>query len=83
MVMNCLCTRRYKSEALNVLNLLTTYHKKQIVEFLSYHECDSPSHQAPDLDCLVKLQAQNIQQRHVIYLTGDFIFIIVYILFSL
>ncbi|MCJ8744545.1 hypothetical protein PDJAM_G00119910 [Pangasius djambal] len=60
---------RCKSEALNVLNLLTTYHKKQIVEFLSYHECDAPSHQAPDLDCLVKLQAQNIRQRHVIYLT--------------
>ncbi|XP_062842638.1 protein TASOR [Trichomycterus rosablanca] len=60
---------RSKSEALDVLNLLTTYHKKQIVEFLSYHECDSPLHQAPDLNCLVKLQAQHIQQRHVIFLT--------------
>ncbi|XP_060713890.1 protein TASOR isoform X1 [Tachysurus vachellii] len=60
---------RCKSEALNVLNLLMTYHKKQIVEFLPYHECDAPSHQAPDLDCLVKLQAQNTRQRHVIYLT--------------
>lgn len=60
---------RRKSEAQNVLNLMTTYHKKQIVEFLSYHECDTPSHQAPDLDCLVKLQAQNTRQRHVIYLT--------------
>ncbi|KAK3512544.1 hypothetical protein QTP70_015631, partial [Hemibagrus guttatus] len=60
---------RSKSEALNVLNLLTTYHKKQIVEFLPYHECDAPSHQAPDLECLVKLQAQNTRQRHVIYLT--------------
>ncbi|TSM44155.1 Protein TASOR [Bagarius yarrelli] len=60
---------RSKSEALNVLNLLTTYHKKQIVEFLPYHECDGPLHRAPDLDCLVKLQAQNTRQRHVIYLT--------------
>lgn len=74
---NYICTLRYKSEALNVLNLLMTYHKKQIVEFLSYHECDAPSHQAPDLDCLVKLQAQNIRQRHVIYLTGDFVFIFI------
>ncbi|KAL6464892.1 hypothetical protein MHYP_G00272090 [Metynnis hypsauchen] len=60
---------RCNSEALNILNLLTTYHKKQIVEFLSYHECDGQSRQAPDLDCLVKLQAQNIGQRHVIFLT--------------
>ncbi|KAM9444561.1 protein TASOR isoform 2-T2 [Clarias gariepinus] len=60
---------RCTDEALNILNLLKTYHKKQIVEFLSYHECDAPSHQAPDLDCLVKLQAQNIRQRHIIYLT--------------
>ncbi|XP_035376057.1 protein TASOR [Electrophorus electricus] len=60
---------RSSSEALSVLNLLTMYHKKQIVEFLSYHECDAQSHQAPDLDCLVKLQAQNIRQRHVIFLT--------------
>ncbi|XP_072522186.1 protein TASOR [Salminus brasiliensis] len=60
---------RCNSEAQNILNLLTMYHKKQIVEFLSYHECDGQSRQAPDLDCLVKLQAQNIRQRHVIFLT--------------
>ncbi|XP_066526927.1 protein TASOR isoform X2 [Hoplias malabaricus] len=60
---------RCNGEALSILNLLTVYHKKQIVEFLSYHECDGPSRQAPDLDCLVKLQAQNIGQRHVIFLT--------------
>uniref|UniRef100_A0A3B4EP80 DUF3715 domain-containing protein n=1 Tax=Pygocentrus nattereri TaxID=42514 RepID=A0A3B4EP80_PYGNA len=60
---------RCNSEALNILNLLTMYHKKQIVEFLSYHECDGQSRQAPDLNCLVKLQAQNIGQRHVIFLT--------------
>uniref|UniRef100_A0A8B9JPC5 Transcription activation suppressor a n=1 Tax=Astyanax mexicanus TaxID=7994 RepID=A0A8B9JPC5_ASTMX len=60
---------RCNSEALSILNLLAMYHKKQIVEFLSYHECDGQSRQAPDLDCLVKLQAQNIRQRHVIFLT--------------
>lgn len=58
---------------MNVLNLLTTYQKKQIVEFLSYHECDASSNHEPDLNCLVKLQAQNIRQRHLIYLTGDFL----------
>lgn len=68
------CNLRSNREALSILNLLTTYHKKQIVEFLSYHECDGQSRQAPDLDCLVKLQAQNIRQRHVIFLTGALLF---------
>ncbi|KAJ7998908.1 hypothetical protein DPEC_G00209850, partial [Dallia pectoralis] len=60
---------RFKSEAMKILNLLNTYQKKNIVEFLPYHECDSSSHIAPSLDCLIKLQAQNIQQRHIIFLT--------------
>uniref|UniRef100_A0A672MVS4 Protein TASOR-like n=1 Tax=Sinocyclocheilus grahami TaxID=75366 RepID=A0A672MVS4_SINGR len=61
---------RLNTEALDVLNLLTTYQKKHLVEFLPYHECDTPSRQAPDLDCLVKLQAQHTQLRHFIFLTG-------------
>lgn len=60
---------RSNSGALDLLNLLTTYQKKHLVEFLPYHECDAPSRQAPDLDCLVKLQAQHTQLRHVIFLT--------------
>ncbi|XP_019911346.3 uncharacterized protein tasora isoform X2 [Esox lucius] len=60
---------RFKSEAMKILNLLTTYQKKNVVEFLPYHECDAPSRTAPDLDCLIKLQAQHIQQRHIIFLT--------------
>ncbi|XP_067302547.1 protein TASOR isoform X3 [Pseudorasbora parva] len=60
---------RLNTEALNLLNLLTTYQKKHLVEFLPYHECDTPSRQAPDLDCLVKLQAQHTQLRHLIFLT--------------
>ncbi|XP_077070495.1 protein TASOR isoform X2 [Siphateles boraxobius] len=59
---------RLNTEALNLLNLLTTYQKKHLVEFLPYHECDTPSRQAPDLDCLVKLQAQHTQLRHLIFL---------------
>ncbi|KAL0978818.1 hypothetical protein UPYG_G00176120 [Umbra pygmaea] len=60
---------RFKCEAMKILNLLTMYQKKNIVEFLPYHECDAPSRTAPDLDCLMKLQAQHIQQRHIIFLT--------------
>ncbi|XP_051515047.1 protein TASOR-like isoform X3 [Myxocyprinus asiaticus] len=60
---------RLNAEALDLLNLLTAYQKKHLVEFLPYHECDTPSKQAPDLDCLVKLQAQHTQLRHIIFLT--------------
>uniref|UniRef100_A0AAR2IN61 Transcription activation suppressor b n=1 Tax=Pygocentrus nattereri TaxID=42514 RepID=A0AAR2IN61_PYGNA len=60
---------RLNTEALELLNLLTVYQKKHLVEFLPYHECDAPSKQAPDLDCLVKLQAQHTQLRHIIFLT--------------
>lgn len=55
---------------MGLLNLLTCYQKKHLVEFLPYHECDTQARQAPDLDCLIKLQAQHTQQRHLIFLTG-------------
>ncbi|XP_074537482.1 protein TASOR isoform X2 [Halichoeres trimaculatus] len=60
---------RLNANAMGLLNLLTAYQKKHLVEFLPYHECDTQSRQAPDLECLIKLQAQNIQQRHLIFLT--------------
>lgn len=56
---------------MGLLNLLTAYQKKHLVEFLPYHECDTQSRQAPDLECLIKLQAQHTQQRHLIFLTGS------------
>ncbi|XP_062871377.1 protein TASOR [Trichomycterus rosablanca] len=62
---------RLNSKSLDLLNLLTVYQKKHLVEFLPYHECDAPSRQAPDPDCLVKLQAQHTQLRHVIFLTDS------------
>ena len=58
---------------MGLLNLLTAYQKKHLVEFLPYHECDTASRQAPDLECLIKLQAQHTQQRHLIFLTGNII----------
>ncbi|XP_037540737.1 protein TASOR isoform X2 [Nematolebias whitei] len=60
---------RLNANAMGLLNLLTIYQKKHLVEFLPYHECDTPSRQAPDLECLIKLQAQHTQQRHLIFLT--------------
>ncbi|XP_015260394.1 PREDICTED: protein TASOR-like [Cyprinodon variegatus] len=60
---------RLNANAMGLLNLLTAYQKKHLVEFLPYHECDTQSRQAPDLECLIKLQAQNTQQRHLIFLT--------------
>ncbi|KAK7884176.1 hypothetical protein WMY93_027299 [Mugilogobius chulae] len=60
---------RLNANAMGLLNLLNIYQKKHLVEFLPYHECDTVSRQAPDLDCLIKLQAQHTQQRHLIFLT--------------
>ncbi|XP_065498341.1 protein TASOR isoform X2 [Caloenas nicobarica] len=60
---------RINTNALNLLTLLNTYQKQHLVEILSYHNCDSQTRNAPELDCLIRLQAQNIQQRHVVFLT--------------
>ncbi|NXE88150.1 TASOR protein, partial [Menura novaehollandiae] len=60
---------RMNANALSLLSLLNTYQKKHLVEILSYHNCDSQTRNAPELDCLIRLQAQNIQQRHVVFLT--------------
>ncbi|NXR52582.1 TASOR protein, partial [Hippolais icterina] len=60
---------RMNANALNLLTLLNTYQKKHLVEILSYHNCDSQTRNAPELDCLIRLQAQNIQQRHIVFLT--------------
>uniref|UniRef100_A0A671KRG6 Protein TASOR-like n=1 Tax=Sinocyclocheilus anshuiensis TaxID=1608454 RepID=A0A671KRG6_9TELE len=62
---------RLKPDALKLFEILNEYEKRHIVEILSYHDCDTPSRQAPDLDCLVDLQARFIKQRHLIFLTGD------------
>ncbi|XP_048211723.1 protein TASOR isoform X3 [Perognathus longimembris pacificus] len=60
---------RLNAKALSLLTLLNVYQKKHLVEILSYHSCDSQTRNAPELDCLIRLQAQNIQQRHIIFLT--------------
>ncbi|NXG73583.1 TASOR protein, partial [Baryphthengus martii] len=60
---------RMNTNALSLLTLLNTHQKKHLVEILSYHNCDSQTRNAPELDCLIRLQAQNIQQRHVVFLT--------------
>ncbi|XP_040890119.1 protein TASOR isoform X2 [Toxotes jaculatrix] len=60
---------RFRRDAANILDLLSAYQKRQIVEFLPYHRCDMMSHQSPDLDCLIELQARYTQYRHTIFLT--------------
>ncbi|XP_068109800.1 LOW QUALITY PROTEIN: protein TASOR [Hyperolius riggenbachi] len=60
---------RMNKTALNMLTLINTYQKKHLVEILAYHNCDSQNRQAPELDCLIKRQVENIQQRHLIFLT--------------
>ncbi|XP_068838884.1 protein TASOR isoform X3 [Capricornis sumatraensis] len=60
---------RLNAKALSLLTLLNVYQKKHLVEILSYHSCDSQTRNAPELDCLIRLQAQNIQHRHIIFLT--------------
>lgn len=61
---------RFRRDAANLLDLLSAYLKRQIVEFLPYHHCDMTNHQSPDLECLTELQARYTQFRHTVYLTG-------------
>lgn len=61
---------RMNTKALSLLTLLNVYQKRHLVEILSYHSCDSQTRNAPEMDCLIRLQAQNIQQRHIVFLTG-------------
>ncbi|NXS96200.1 TASOR protein, partial [Jacana jacana] len=60
---------RVNANALGLLALLNIYQKQHLVEILSYHNCDSQTRNAPELECLIRLQAQNVQQRHIVFLT--------------
>ncbi|XP_044206100.1 uncharacterized protein LOC122981439 [Thunnus albacares] len=60
---------RFRRDAANLLDILSVYQKRLIVEFLPYHHCDMMNHQSPDLDCLIELQARYTQYRHTIFLT--------------
>ncbi|KAM3846431.1 protein TASOR isoform 2-T2 [Vipera latastei] len=60
---------RTNKNAMNLLALLSAYQKKHMVEILAYHSCDSQTRSPPELECLIRLQYQNIQQRHVVFLT--------------
>uniref|UniRef100_A0A286XLJ8 Transcription activation suppressor n=1 Tax=Cavia porcellus TaxID=10141 RepID=A0A286XLJ8_CAVPO len=59
---------RLNAKALSLLTLLNVYQKKHLVEILSYHSCDSQTRNA-QTRMLIRLQAQNIQQRHTVFLT--------------
>lgn len=62
---------RFRRDAANLLDVLSVYQKRQIVEFLPYHHCDM-NHHSPDLHCLIELQARYTQYRHTIFLTGTY-----------
>ncbi|KAM7401639.1 hypothetical protein PAMP_016936 [Pampus punctatissimus] len=59
---------RFRRDAAVLLDVLSAYEKRQIVEFLPYHHCDM-NHQSPDLDCLIELQARYTKYRHTVFLT--------------
>lgn len=61
---------RFRQEAAALLDILSVYQKRQVVEFLPYHYCDMNDRQSPDLECVMRLQAQCTQYRHMIVLTG-------------
>ncbi|XP_078270737.1 protein TASOR isoform X2 [Rhinoraja longicauda] len=63
---------RTNTAAFKILTLLNKYQKCNLVEVLSYHDCDSRSRNTIELDCLIKLQAQSMQHRHVVFLTEKY-----------
>eukprot|EP00066_Takifugu_rubripes_P026953 XP_011616219.1 PREDICTED: protein FAM208A-like isoform X1 [Takifugu rubripes] len=60
---------RFRRDAANLLDILSAYQKRQIIEFLPYHHCDMMTSQSPDVGCVMELQARYIQYRHTIFLT--------------
>ncbi|XP_068452041.1 protein TASOR isoform X2 [Clinocottus analis] len=62
---------RFSRDADKLLDLLSTYQKRHIVEFLPYHQCDTLNSRSPPLHCLMELQAQCTQYRHTVFLTEN------------
>ncbi|XP_069025657.1 protein TASOR isoform X2 [Embiotoca jacksoni] len=60
---------RFRMDAASLLDVLSAYQKRQIVELLPYHHCDMTNDRSPDLDCLLEHQARYTQYRHTIFLT--------------
>ncbi|XP_041637621.1 protein TASOR-like [Cheilinus undulatus] len=60
---------RFRRDAASLLDLLSAYQKRQIVEFLPYHHCDMNAQQSPDKQCLLELQSRYTLYRHTVFLT--------------
>jgi len=69
----CCLVLRFRRDAANLLEVLSVYQKRQIIDFLPYHHCDMMNRQSPDLDCLIEHQARYTQFRHTVLLTGMFL----------
>lgn len=61
---------RFRRDAAKLLEILSNYQKRQIVEFLPYHDCDMMNHHSPDVACLMELQARYTQYRHTVLISG-------------
>ncbi|XP_055080704.1 protein TASOR isoform X2 [Periophthalmus magnuspinnatus] len=61
---------RFRRDAASLLEVLMSFQKHQIVEFLPFHECDM-SHGPELLDCAVELQRMYTSFRHTLLLTEN------------
>ncbi|XP_028303703.1 protein TASOR isoform X2 [Gouania willdenowi] len=60
---------RFKRDAAKILDVVVSYQKRQFLEVLPYHCCDSNKILSPDLTCVKDHQARYTQYRHTILLT--------------
>ncbi|KAK7899418.1 hypothetical protein WMY93_020271 [Mugilogobius chulae] len=61
---------RFRRDAAALLEVLMSFQKRQLVEFLPYHKCDM-SHGPELLDCAVELQGTYTSFRHTLLLTEN------------
>lgn len=72
----CLAVR-FCRDAANIVDLLSAYEKRHIVQFLSCDLCDHPNHQSSAQCCVKELHECFAQYRHTVYLTGMYTTIII------
>lgn len=62
---------RFRRDAASLLDVLQSFQKRQLVEFLPYHKCDMSSQSSELLDCVLELQGRYTSYRHTLLLTGQ------------
>uniref|UniRef100_A0A8C6TTC6 Uncharacterized protein n=1 Tax=Neogobius melanostomus TaxID=47308 RepID=A0A8C6TTC6_9GOBI len=61
---------RFRRDAASLLEVLLSFQRKQIVDFLPFHKCDM-SQGCELLDCAVELQGRYSNYRHTVVLTEN------------